>query len=64
MYEPENQKNVIINEIERIKEDANIVIMSNLFSFIAAHPVNELVAHVTELIDWVKIIRNLKKNKH
>ena len=57
MYEPENQKYVIMNEIERIKENSNIVVLNNVFSFVGAHPINEKVAPIEELINWVKSVR-------
>ena len=39
MQEYENQKNMIINQIDFIKEDENCRVMSNLLSFIEAHSI-------------------------
>ena len=46
LHHLENQKNVMINETCRIKEDLNGVTISNLFSFVASHLIKKRVVPV------------------
>ena len=51
----------MINEIERTKEDANSGTMRKLFIFVAGNPINEWLAAIEELINWVRSTRKCKK---
>ena len=53
----------MINEIERIKEDSNSGVMSNVFIFIAEHPINERLLPIDELINWSVTARKHKKEQ-
>ena len=54
-------KKVMINKIERTKEDVNGRVIKKLFSFVAAHSITKRVVPLDDLIKWVKYVRKYRK---